>query len=78
MSGDFEFDVFLSHSSKGKPAMLELAQRLKAVLERPCSPIPGDEGEDHLKDGRSRGISGKAADWRCIRAHFPVSNQVLH
>src|SRR5512135_175129 len=50
----------------------------KAVLERPCSPIPGDEGEDLLKGGRSRGISGKAADWRCIRARFPVSNQVIY
>src|SRR5512135_3774140 len=50
---------------------------LKAVLERPCSPIPCDEGEDLLKGGRSCGISGKAADWRCIHAHFPVMNQVI-
>ena len=41
------------------------------------SPIPCDEGEDLLKGGRSRGISGKAADWRCIHAHFPVKNQVI-
>jgi nucleoid DNA-binding protein len=32
---------------------------LKAVLERPCSPIRGDEGEDLLKGSRSRGISGE-------------------
>ena len=50
---------------------------LKAVLERPCSPIPCDEGEDLLKGGRSRGISGRSADWRCIHAHFPVKNQVI-
>ena len=50
---------------------------LKAVLERPCSPIPCDEGEDLLKGGRSRGISGRSADWRCIHSHFPVKNQVI-
>src|SRR5512142_1561909 len=32
---------------------------LKAVLERPCSPIPGEEGEDLLKGSRVRGISGE-------------------
>ena len=44
----------------------------KAVLERTGSPIPCDEGEDLLKGGRSRGISGRSVDWRCIHAHFPV------
>ena len=33
---------------------------LKAVLERTGSPIPCDEGEDLLKGGRSRGISGES------------------
>ena len=32
----------------------------KAVLERPGSPIPCDEGEDLLKGGQSRGISGES------------------
>ena len=49
----------------------------KAVLERPGSPIPCDEGEDLLKGSLARRISGKAADWRCIHAHFPVKNQVI-
>jgi hypothetical protein len=50
---------------------------LKALLKWPCSPTPCDEGKDLLKGGRSRGISGKAADWRCIHAHFPVMNRVI-
>ena len=50
---------------------------LKAVLERPCSPIPCDEGEDLLKGGRSRGISGECGGLACIHAHFPVKNQVI-
>ena len=33
---------------------------LKAVLERPCSPIPCDEGKDLLKGSLARGISGES------------------
>jgi hypothetical protein len=30
MADNFQYDVFLSHSSKDKPVVRELAQRLKA------------------------------------------------
>ena len=38
---------------------------------------PATRARISSKAADPRGISGKAADWRCIHAHFPVKNQVI-
>ena len=49
---------------------------------KPCSNglaprSPATRARISSKGSLARGISGKAADWRCIHAHFPVRNQVI-
>ena len=54
MSDDFDYDVFLSHNSEDKPAVEEIARRLKQEGIEPWldkwNLIPGDAWQEAIEE----------------------------
>ena len=73
MADDFQYDVFLSHNSKDKPVVRNVAERLRRGGLRvwPCPPKPqGEGGFDEWEIRRGDSILAKIEEGLyCVKGH---------